>query len=110
MSKTQIPDIIRQQIGVGVFMSLGASDLTAERVHEWTEGYDTLAFNARILDKSHRKRVMQVKVTLDPSDTYSIKVTHPKRGSKFETEVHYEADDVYNDQLATILLALDQVI
>lgn len=108
-NNTLIPDTIRRQIGVGVLMSLGASDLMADRVHVKPPLFDTLTFRARILDDKHRKRVMRVRVVLDPSDTYSIMVTYPKRGSTEEV-VHYEADDVYNDQLAELLLRLDQVI
>lgn len=110
MSNTLIPDTIRQQITVGVFMALGASDLMADRVHVKAPEYDTLTFRARILDEKHNKRIMRVQVTLDPSDTYSIKVTYPKRGDKFTTVTHFEADDIYNDQLATVLLALDSVL
>jgi hypothetical protein len=110
MADTTVPDTIRQQIGVGVLMSLGASDLMADRVHVKAPHYDTLTFRARILDKQHNKRVMRVRVTLDPSDTYSIKVTYPKRGDKFTEVVHYEASDVYNDSLASVLLALDSVL
>jgi hypothetical protein len=110
MSNTLIPDTIRKQIGVGVLMSLGASDLVADREHVKAPLYDTLTFRARILDKNHRKRVMRVRVVLDPSDTYSITVTYPKAGNPLETITHYEVDDIYNDQLAEILLRLDQVI
>jgi len=110
MSDTTVPDTIRQQIGVGVLMSLGATDLMADRVHVKAPEYDTLTFRARILDKQHNKRIMRVRVILDPSDTYSIKVTYPKRGDKFTEVTHYEASDVYNDNLASVLLALDSVI
>lgn len=111
MSDTTVPDIIRQQITVGVFMSLGATDLMADRVHTKAPGpYDTLTFRARILDPKHNKRVMRVRVTLDPSDTYSIKVTYAKRGDPFTMVTHYEAEDIYNDQLAETLLRLDSVL
>lgn len=109
MSNTLIPDTIRKQITVGVLMSLGASDLMADREHVKAPLYDTLTFRARILDAQHNKRVMRVRVVLDPSDTYSIKVTYPKRGTHEEV-VHFEMDDVYCDQLAEVLLRLDQVI
>jgi hypothetical protein len=110
MSNTQVPETIRQQITPGVFMSLGATDLMADRVHVKAPEYDTLTFRARILDKQHNKRVMRVQVILDPSDTYSIKVTYPKRGNPLETVVHYEVSDIYNDQLAEVLLRLDSVL
>lgn len=110
VSNTQVPEIIRQQITVGVFMSLGATDLMADRVHVKAPDYDTLTFRARILDEQHNKRVMRVRVTLDPSDTYSIKVTYAKRGDPLTMVTHYEAEDIYNDQLASTLLALDSVL
>ena len=110
MSNTQVPDTIRQQITVGVFMSLGATDLMADRVHVKAPDYDTLTFRARILDEKHNKRIMRVQVTLDPSDTYSIKVTYPKRGDPFTMVTHFETDDIYNDQLAEVLLRLDSVL
>lgn len=112
MDKMQIPNTIRQQITVGVLMSLGATDLMADRTHTTApEHYDALTFRARILpSKTARARIMRVKVTLDPSDTYSIKVTYPKRGNAFEEITHFEAEDVYCDQLARTLLKLDDVL
>jgi hypothetical protein len=112
MPDTTIPNTIRQQITVGVLMSLGATDLMADRGHTTApEPYDALTFRARILpSKTARPRIMRVKVTLDPSDTYSIKVTYPKRGNAFEEVTHYEASDVYCDQLARTLLDLDNVL
>lgn len=109
MSNTLIPDTIRQQITVGVFMALGASDLMADRVHVKAPEYDTLTFRARILD-GRQKRVMRVKVILDPSDTYTVRVTFPKRGDPATEVVHFEESDVYADQLARMLLSLDQVM
>jgi hypothetical protein len=110
VSNTLIPETIRKQITVGVLMSLGASDLMADREHVKPPLYDTLTFRARILDKNKNKRVMRVRVVLDPSDTYSIKVTYPKRGDRTTEIVHYEVDGIYNDQLAEVLLRLDQVL
>lgn len=110
MTTTAIPDTIRRQIGVGVLMSLGATDLMADRQHVPAPEYDTLTFRARILTKTHAKRIMRVRVILDPSDTYSITVTYPKRGNPFEEVVHFEANDVYCDQLARTLLDLDNVL
>ncbi len=106
---TRIPNTIREQITVGVLMSLGATDLMADREHVPAPLHDALTFRARILTKTHQKRIMCVRVVLDPSDTYSIKVTYPKRGST-ELVVHYAAEGVYCDQLARTLLALDQVL
>lgn len=112
MDNMTIPNTIRQQITVGVLMSLGATDLMADRQHVPKPRYDALRFRARILPSktASRPRIMTVRVVLDPSDTYSIKVTYPKHGKPFEEVVHYEASDVYCDQLARTLLALDQVL
>lgn len=107
---TLIPETIRKQIGVGVFMSLGASDLMADRVWVKKPRYDTLAFKARILDPNRRKRVMQVRVVLDPMDTYTVKVTYAKAGDPSNIITHFEQSDVYADQLGHVLLKLDQVI
>lgn len=111
--KMTVPNTIRQQITVGVLMSLGATDLMAGRVHTSApEHYDALTFRARILPSktAGRPRVMRVRVTLDPSDTYSIKVTYFKHGKPFEEVTHYEAEGVYCDQLARTLLKLDDVL
>jgi hypothetical protein len=111
MDRMQIPNTIRRQITVGVLMSLGATDLMADRQHVPAPEYDALTFRARILpNKTARPRIMRVRVVLDPSDTYSITVTYPKRGNKFETVTHFEAEGVYCDQLASTLLKLDDVL
>lgn len=118
---SSIPEIIRQQITVGVLMSLGASDLMTDRVHAAKdEPADTLTFKARILTKpGGAVRVMRVSVTLDPSDTYSIKVGYskskrqPKGAHGWAPSVwveHYSAEYVYCDVLAQVLLSLDNVI
>lgn len=103
---SQVAEIIRQQIGTGVLMSLGATDLMRD-------GENTLTFRARILDSGKKRvRIMRVNVTLDPSDTYSITVgyskTSPSRGPEWIQ--HFSASDVYNSDLARVLLSLDQVI
>ena len=115
---SSIPEIIRQQITVGVLMSLGASDLMSDRVHAAkNEPSDTLTFKARILTGPRGGvRVMRVSVTLDPSDTYSIKVGYSKskrqpNGAPGHVWItHFSAEDVYNDSLARVLLSLDNVI
>jgi hypothetical protein len=118
---SSIPEIIRQQITVGVLMSLGASDLMSDRVHAAKgEPSDSLTFKARILTKPRGAvRIMRVTVTLDPSDTYSIKVGYFKARrnapgahgwAPSEWITHFSAEDVYNDSLARTLLSLDNVI
>lgn len=112
-----VPEIIRQQIGVGVLMSLGATDLMSQNVNSSPYGPDSLTFKARILTRpGGAVRVMRVTVTLEPSDTYSIKVGYSKskrqpNGAPGSTWItHFSAEDVYNDSLARVLLSLDQVI
>lgn len=104
-----VPETIRQQITVPVFMSLGARELRADRKWVKAPEYDTLTFKATILS-GRQKRVMRVRVILDPSDTYTVLVTHPKRGDKSVEVVHFERDYVYADELARVLLSLDQVL
>lgn len=105
--RAEIASVIRQQITGGVLMSLGAHEPRA--LYSGPPGY---TFKARILPnaKTSQPRIMQVTVTLDPSDTYDIKVTYPKRGDRFTEVVHFEAEGVYNDALARTLLALDNVL
>lgn len=98
-----VASVIRDQIGMGALMSLGA--------HNFMAGERSLIFNARIIpmNKNGSKRltaprIMRVEITLDPSDTYSILVGYLK---KFDWVVHYSVENVYNDQLARIMLALD---
>jgi hypothetical protein len=118
---SSIPAVIRSQIELGVLMSLGASDLMSDRVHAAKdEPSDSLTFKARILTKPRGAvRIMRVTVTLDPSDTYSIKVGYFKARrnapgahgwAPSEWIEHYSAENVYCDSLNRVLLSLDQVI
>lgn len=118
-----IPRTIQRQITTGVLMSLGAHDLMSQVVHSADKvglerRPDSLTFKARILPSktASRPRIMRVTVTLDPSDTYSVTVGYSKskrqpNGAPGSVWVeHYSAEGIYNDSLATVLLALDQVI
>lgn len=112
-----VPEIIRQQITTGVLMSLGATDLMSRTVDKESPAPDSLTFKARILTHARGAvRVMRVTVTLEPSDTYSITVGYGKskrqpNGAPGSVWVeHFNAENVYCDQLARVLLSLDQVI
>ena len=97
-----VSQIIHSQIDKRVFMSLGASDF----------GHlpDGLIFNARILPmtkkgRGTRARVMTVMITLDPSDTYNVKVSYAK--GRFDRETHFEETQVFAHNLDRLLLSLD---
>jgi len=120
MTAKTVPAIIRSQIELGVLMSLGATDLMSSTEHKDSTAPDSLTFRARILTKpGGAVRIMRVTITLDPSDTYSVKVGYSKarrnaRGAHgwapSEWIEHYSAENVYNDSLNRVLLSLDQVI
>jgi hypothetical protein len=110
---TSIPAVIRSQIELGVLMSLGATDLMTDKVHADSPGPDSLTFRARILPSktAGRARVMRVTITLDPSDTYSIKVGYAgTRRQGYAWQEHKSFEHVYCDSLNRVLLSLDQVI
>jgi hypothetical protein len=99
----QIAGVIRSQIGTGVLMSLGATDLMFDG--------PALTFRARILNARKVKRIMRVTVRLEPSDTYSIRVGYSaSRAAGYAWIEHYSADNVYADMLPSLLLALDNVL
>lgn len=100
-----IAGVIRDQITPGVLMSLGAHGFVA-----LTEECGGLAFQASILPftaagvRSQRPARMNVRVILTLDDTYDVRVLHVRAGA---TQVHYEATEVYADQLPRVLFALD---
>lgn len=111
-----ITDTIREQIGSGVLMSLGAHNFHSN-YGKLVQGEDdfyltdaTLAFHARILPflKSGKRgtgpRKMFVSVTLNGTDYYDIKVLFEKGGELVE---HFSATDVDAFSLARTMLALD---
>ena len=109
---------IRQQIGLGALMSLGARDFRHGNVAaiRGAKPLPSLIFNATILPmtkngkRSTAPRAMQVIVSHNPADYYDIRVTYNQRGDKYGCEpavVHYEADDVDAFTLPRVLLALD---
>lgn len=107
MSHT-IAQTIMSQIDKRVLMSLGSSDFGY-----FTGGPDNLGqlmFMARILPmtktgRGTRARRMHVAITLEFSDTYSVKVTYSK--GRFERVTHFEESGIYADQLDRLLLSLD---
>lgn len=99
--------IIRQQITPGVLMSLGAHKLgcyTDER------GQDSFVFAARVLpfnpkgERLETPRIMRVMITLNVADLYDVRVQYKRRG---QLVTHFEAINVYADNLPVTLLAVD---
>ena len=96
------PQVIYSQINKQILMSLGMSNLS-----HFSDG---IMFDARILPMTQkgrgtRARVMSVMVTLEPSDTYSVKVSYAK--GRFDRVTHFEESGIYADQLNDLLLSLD---
>ena len=102
-----VSNIIIQQIGNGVLMSLGAHKLGSLLNDGTIEG---LTFKARILPfnksgaRAVQPRIMQVMVTLNGLDYYDIRVIYA-RGQEIVT--HYEAANIDAERLPRIMLALD---
>ena len=97
-----ISQTIYSQIDKRVLMSLGMSNLS--------HFADGIMFDARILPmtkkgRGTRARVMSVMVTLDASDTYSVKVSYAK--GRFDRVTHFEESGIYADELNALLLSLD---
>lgn len=100
-------NVIRQQITLGVLMSLGAHKLGSYiDAHE----QHALVFMARVLpfningDRSERPRNMRVIITLNGSDTYDIAVDYRRAGKIVR---HFNATGIYADQLSGVLLTVD---
>lgn len=97
-----ISQILYSQIDKRVLMSLGMTSLSQFR--------DGIMFNARILPmtkkgRGTRARIMAVAITLDASDTYSVKVSYEK--GRFDRVTHFEESQVYAHELNRLLLSLD---
>lgn len=97
-----ISQTIYSQIDKRVLMSLGASNF-----NHMSAG---VLFDARILPmtkkgRGTRARVMTVMITLDPSDTYNVKVSYAK--SRFDRVTHFEETQVFAHNLDRLLLSLD---
>ena len=107
--RKSVAEIIRSQIQLGIFMTLGASDLghtasTGSRDYEMAG----LAFTARILpfnksgERSAMARKMSVKILLNAGDLYDIEVREIASG-----KIHYSTQNVVVFDLNRTLLALD---
>lgn len=106
MRAQEVAQTIRQQIGLGVLWSLGATAF-----HYGTkDGNPYLGMDVRILPyrkdgkRGSRPRVMRLRVELTPADLYDITVEYIQR---YEKITHFTATGIYCDQLSHLLLSLD---
>ena len=84
-TKDGVARVIRQQIDFWAFAEVGA--------HAWGYDRDSLYFTAKPLHRNVR-----IVVTLDPSDTYTVRVVNPKTGADIRK---YEG--IYADQLSDVI-------
>jgi hypothetical protein len=100
----RIATVIRSQIGIGTFMTLGAHNLG----YMTTEaGNPAFVFTALIIPTGQQApRKMIVSVEYQPSDLYGISVYYIDRHG--ERKTHFELDDVYAEDLNGILFKLDR--
>lgn len=106
MNKYGVAQTIKDQIGMGALMCLGAHDFAATG-----DGAGALVFKARILPftkggkRSTRPRIMHVSITLNALDLYDVDVfTYDKR---LNIVPHYNIKDIDFTQLPMLMLALD---
>lgn len=83
-NKSQVAQTTKDQIGFWAFAEVGARNFQ----------YDATSL---YFDCKPTTRIVKVKVTLDPSDTYSVRVT-----KKDGTELYSESD-IYNSMLAELI-------
>ena len=86
-----IANTIRSQIGHGAFVMLGASNLLGGPSH--------LQFKIG----RNVKRVTHITVTLDPSDTYTVRFTRVGRSPNFKITEIAECAGVYADSLHAVI-------
>lgn len=113
-----IANEIRNQIGAGGFMTLGASNLRHGEVEviSGDPALPSLIFQARILPftatgaRSTSPRTMQVAVGLNAADYYDVAVTYKQRGDRYGVKppvVHFTARDVDAFSIGRLMVALD---
>lgn len=92
-----------QQCTNGALMTVGASDIELYT--------DCLQFKARIHPRrqdgtrASGARVMKVRIELTPADLYRVTVGYfPK---KWEWREHFQAEGIYAEDLAKVLVSLD---
>jgi len=87
----EVAKIIASQIGNRAFQMLGAKDLMGDE--------NSLTFRIG----RNAQGVTHIKVTLDPSDTYTMQFLKVGRAPRFEKKVLSEASDIYADNLRKVI-------
>lgn len=83
--------IIHQQIGLQAFAMMGAKNIMLlENGLQWKVG-------------RNQKKVTHITVTLDPSDTYTVKFQNVGRAPSFKIKDIAEVSDVYAENLRRII-------
>lgn len=90
--KDAVAKIIRQQIGFWAWAEIGARAPMFDA--------NSLYFDAKPLS-----RIVRVVVTLDPSDTYTVRVVNKKTGAEL-----YRTDGIYADTLAGVIRELPKAL
>lgn len=86
---------LNEQIGIMGYAEMGA--------HKFTRYTDALDFQARILlPGTQRTRIVKVRITLAPSDTYNIEIGYLDKKT-FDWVRVLDYTDIYADQLREIL-------
>lgn len=110
---------LREAIGIGPLMALGASSFTHGCFIHGRFAFDRrpgMQFTARILPfrkdgtRAIRPRNMTVTVTLDSDTgplTYSVTVTYLSRGRFPELVTHYQGRGIPAADMSRLMLALD---
>jgi len=89
---SQVATTIRDQIGAGALMNVGARDFSWEA-------------NSLIFKTGNGRKIRAVTVTLEDSDTYTVRyVEMNRRTYKLDTDTTLR--DIYCDQLAEIVIDL----
>lgn len=84
----QVALTIKKQVGFWAFAEVGARGFM----------YDE---NSLYFDAKPKSRIVRVVVTLDPSDTYSVRMVNKKTGANI-----WSQDGIYNDSLPTVIREL----
>jgi hypothetical protein len=95
----QIANTIKSQIGVWPLAEVGARDFLA--YHQFALAGEDYPMPGIQFDAKPRHRIVTVRVLLDPSDTYIVRVSNRNTGA-----VMYRLDNVYCDDLATVIRTL----
>ena len=101
---------ILNQISMGTKMSIGYHSVGVIQANENPGKNDGVIFKTRILpfkkngERAARPRIMWATIELNGLDLYDMEIYYISGGKKI---THYEATNIYADQLNRLLIALD---